>query len=512
MPLYTLYTYIGLEQLRQIQQEKEIVPFIFGKTKECLDANPNIYVDISSLIYLLQVNKENQYSAYVNLLEIIEDTNILVEYTLAADTLDLLPHLFSTHIPFYDEEKLSESENYVYVFKNIRRQIYNYNNEDDLTAIIAYANEHNIPIATFSHASGNLKKEFETLNKSVKLALLDLTSVSYAIEDNKNLIYVVEQLLNAFSNIQTIALTSQIDIILKYFPLYFEGQQGIKDLLPGLGVGDSIDKIPDEIKKITSLSDKELNHFIDNFDYYLIGHNYFKDRFTYNLKNFIRLNKAKEQSVFSLFLFGASGIGKTEVARLIASGLQKDTYLAKINFQNYSSQDALNSLIGSPAGYIGCEHGELSDKVKKSKVGILLCDEFEKATRPVFSFFLELLEEGKFTDSMAREYDLDGYILVFTSNIQNEAEYKKIISPELQTRFDLVCEFQEPSYSEKTKFLDLLLDQAFKKFPEQFSKIQMTEEEKQKLYQFDYSELNALRDIKRVFNNRLMDFFTSKGI
>ncbi len=154
----------------------------------------------------------------------------------------------------------------------------------------------------------------------------------------------------------------------------------------------------------------------------------------------------------------------------------------------------------------------MSDKVKKSKVGIVLCDEFEKTNRPVFSFFLELLEEGKFTDSMAREYDLDGYILVFTSNLQNETEYKKIMPPELQTRFDLVCEFQEPSYHEKTKFLDLLLEQAESKFSEQFSQIQMTSEEKQKLYDFDYSSLNALRDIKRLFNNRLMDFFSTKGL
>jgi ATP-dependent Clp protease ATP-binding subunit ClpA len=122
-----------------------------------------------------------------------------------------------------------------------------------------------------------------------------------------------------------------------------------------------------------------------------------------------------------------------------------------------------------------------------------------------------LLEEGKFTDSMAREYDLDGYILVFTSNLLTEAEYKKIIPPELQTRFDLVCEFQEPSYYDKIKFLDLLLEQAESKFSEQFSQIQMTPEEKQKLYDFDYSSLTALRDIKRIFNNRLMDFFSSKG-
>lgn len=187
-------------------------------------------------------------------------------------------------------------------------------------------------------------------------------------------------------------------------------------------------------------------------------------------------------------------------------------YLAKINFQNYSSQDALNSLIGSPAGYVGCNHGELSEKIQKSKVGVLLCDEFEKTTRPVFSFFLELLEEGRFTDSMAREYDMDGYVIIFTSNLLSEAEYKKVIPPELQTRFDLVCEFEEPTTAEKTAFLDLLLEMAKTKYSEQFAKIEITEDDKKRLYAFDYSSLSALRDIKRVFNNRLMDYFVEKDV
>ena len=172
----------------------------------------------------------------------------------------------------------------------------------------------------------------------------------------------------------------------------------------------------------------------------------------------------------------------------------------------------MNSLIGSPAGYIGCEHGELSEKIKKSKVGVLLCDEFEKTTRPVFSYFLELLEEGKFTDSLSREYDLDGYVIIFTSNIRNESEYKKTIPPELQTRFDLVCEFQPLKYEDKTKFISLLIEKSKLKFSEQFEKFEFTEEDKRYLYNFDYGNIEALREIKKKFNNRLMDLFQSKGI
>ena len=83
---------------------------------------------------------------------------------------------------------------------------------------------------------------------------------------------------------------------------------------------------------------------------------------------------------------------------------------------------------------------------------------------------------------MAREYDLDGYVIIFTSNILSEQDYKKVIPPELQTRFDLVCEFEEPTMTEKTMLLDLLLEKGKTKYPDQFAKIEMTEVEKKVVY------------------------------
>lgn len=514
MEFHTLFTYRNLAELRKIQQEQEVYTFKYGETKNMLDIHPKVCIDISALVYYLQVNKNDIQPAYNNFPETSEDTIIIIKETIAESALELLPFLLYDIKSYFPEEKEERTEQErASTFKPYpRRTIFKYNNAEDLDQIIQYATEQNIPIATFSRANGELRNEFEKINKSTELALLDLTSVSYAIEDNKNLIYALEQLLNSLPNIKVIAQTAQVDVLLKYFPLFFDGQDPVSTLIPDLsGLGDE-DPEENKLAKVTDLSGTSFNDFISTFNHNLIGHSYFKERLKYILKNFILLNKAKEQKVLSIFLFGTSGIGKTEVARLIANGLQNNCYLAKINFQNYSSQDALNSLIGSPAGYIGCEHGELSSKIQKSKVGVLLCDEFEKTTRPVFSFFLELLEEGRFTDSMAREYEMDGYVIIFTSNLQNEAEYKKVIPPELQTRFDLVCEFEAPTLSEKTEFLDLLLEIAKAKYTEQFAKIEMSEEEKKQLYAFDYSDLSSLRDIKRVFNNRLMDYFVDKGI
>lgn len=511
---HTLFTYRNLKELRKIQQEREVFAFIFGETKDVLDSCSDVCIDISALVHMLVTNKNNIEPTYINFSSMAEDTVVIIEAAIAESAMELLPLLFSDYKYYFEEDDAEDSSpEATHESKPYPRQkIYKYNNVQDLDRIIQYAETNDIPIATFSRASGEQRNEFEQFNSSSNMVILDLTSVSYAIENNKALIYALEQFLSITPNVRVVAQTSQIDTLLKYFPLYFDGQEPVCKLLPDLsGLGE---KEPEESKldKVTDLSREDFDTFIDTFNHNLIGHSYFKDRLRYSLKNFILLNKTKDQRVFSIFLFGASGIGKTEVARLIASGLQSDCYLAKINFQNYSSQDALNSLIGSPAGYVGCNHGELSEKIQKSKVGVLLCDEFEKTTRPVFSFFLELLEEGCFTDSMAREYDMDGYVIIFTSNLLSEAEYKKAIPPELQTRFDLVCEFEEPTTTEKTAFLDLLLEMAKTKYSEQFLEIDMTEDEKKQLYAFDYSSLSALRDIKRIFNNRLMDFFEAKGV
>lgn len=510
--MYTIFTYSGIDELRKIQASREIFPFKFVETKELLEYDTSCCIDITALVYFLQTNKADLYAAQMNLEKMDEDTVIIVEESVADYALELFPFLFFDYKDFFEKSaEIEKADIATLACSCERRRLYKYNNADELNIIIVYAKEHDIPIATFSQVNGILRDDFDQFNRSEKLALMDLTSLSYAIEDNKNLIYPLEQILSSFSNLSIIAQTAQVDVLLKYFPLFFDAQEPIKKLLPELSV---MPEVPEKtsVLKVTELSPDKLSAFIEGFNHNLIGHKYFKERLHRALKNFISLNRVKEQKILSIFLFGASGIGKTEVARLFAEGLQENSYLAKINFQNYSSQDALNSLIGSPAGYVGCNHGELSEKIEKSSVGVLLCDEFEKTTRPVFSFFLELLEEGKFTDSMAREYNMDGYIIIFTSNIPNEATYKKVIPPELQTRFDLVCEFEVPTELEKNQFLDLLLEKATQRYAKQFEQIVLTEADKRKLYGFDYSKLTALRDIKRVFNDRLMTFFEEKGV
>lgn len=258
------------------------------------------------------------------------------------------------------------------------------------------------------------------------------------------------------------------------------------------------------VTKITDLNDAELNEFFKIFDERLYGHERFKEEFKNLIKEFRVFNKLGEHKILSLFLMGDSGVGKTEVARSIHKAFGSNSKLAKINFGNYSSQDALNSLIGSPLGYVGSDGGELLKRVNESDVGLILIDEFEKANNAVFNYFLDVLENGKFTNSQANEYDINGYIIVFTSNITKENfDYK--ISPELRSRFDYKGMFNLLTNEDKKKFVHFRVNQIIAKYIECVSPNIPERLHDEIVKQIDVSQYKNMRDL----NKKIKDTFIS---
>ena len=274
-------------------------------------------------------------------------------------------------------------------------------------------------------------------------------------------------------------------------------------------IGDSPKLVEEALAKktIVDLTNDEMSQFLDFINKNLVGHKKFKEELAVRLKSFKLFHKLGEQKVFSIFLMGESGIGKTEVGRLMHKALGSQQGLCKISFGNYSSKDSLNSLIGSPRGYMGSETGELPMKIERSDVGIILIDEFEKADNPVFNFFLDLLEEGKFSDSQSNTYDLSGYLIVFTSNLTPE-NYKKRLSPELRSRFDYVCQFQLLTDKEKKDYMYKRIEVTIKKFEDKLG-VSISKEDKAVLYSIDYTSLNNLRKINRAIKERFAEI--SKG-
>lgn len=297
---------------------------------------------------------------------------------------------------------------------------------------------------------------------------IDISSMVGFVKANDSQLFNFEQLFNSFGeNISFIcdkAYEKDIKYIFRYIFDEFSDVETESD-----EITDEVQEIPatksSSVKKITNLDDAELDLFFSNFDARLYGHERFKEEFKELVTSFRVFNKLGEHKILSLFLMGDSGVGKTEVARTIHKALGSQAKLAKINFGNYSSHDALNSLIGSPLGYIGSDGGELLKRVNESDVGLILIDEFEKADNAVFNYFLDVLENGKIVNSQADEYDVNGYIIVFTSNITKE-NFKSKISPELRSRFDYKGVFNLLTDEDKKKFVHFRVNQIITKYRE----------------------------------------------
>lgn len=257
---------------------------------------------------------------------------------------------------------------------------------------------------------------------------------------------------------------------------------------------------------LRELSEEQLEQLINTFNSKLIGHNHFKSNLAQNLREFRIFNKISEHKILSIFIFGTSGIGKTEVARIMHKLLAPTEKMIKISFGNYSSQGALNSLIGSPRGFIGSEAGELNIKIEKSKSTIILIDEFEKADKSVINFFLELLEEGKYTDMQGIEHDLNGYIIIFTSNLTEENIINNI-PPEFLNRLNYKCKFNFLNEEDKIKYLNIRINDLYDKF-NKYNKIKLTEEDKNILKGINVSEYSSIRDIEQEIKKRFIKFIS----
>ena len=205
-------------------------------------------------------------------------------------------------------------------------------------------------------------------------------------------------------------------------------------------------------RTLASLDERELGEVLSRLSHDLIGQTEFKQAFASQARAFKLFNALGEQPILSLLLLGPSGVGKTEAARILCKAIAPGQPLPKINLGNYSSKDSLNSLIGSPRGYMGSEEGELSRKIDSSGAGVLLVDEFEKAEPAVWNFFLDLLETGSFTDSQGAEHDLQGFTIVFTTNCPRE-ELSDTFPAELLSRFGLKVRFSHLSTEDKRLFI-----------------------------------------------------------
>lgn len=228
------------------------------------------------------------------------------------------------------------------------------------------------------------------------------------------------------------------------------------------------------------------------------------------------------------FLFmGPTGVGKTELARALAQFLfDSEDALVRIDMSEYMEKHAVSRLVGAPPGYVGYEEGgQLSEAIRRRPYSVVLLDEVEKAHRDVFNILLQVLDDGRITDSQGRTVDFRNTVIVMTSNIgsehildlggnddQYELMQKKVTDalrshfrPEFLNRVDDIILFHRLERSELRQIVSIQIKQIEKLLADQKITIELSGSAQDHLAEVGYDPIYGARPLKRAIQRELQN-------
>lgn len=248
----------------------------------------------------------------------------------------------------------------------------------------------------------------------------------------------------------------------------------------------------------------------------------------------------ERRPIGSFIFLGPTGVGKTELARVLAREFFGDeNAMIKIDMSEFSERHTSARLVGAPAGYVGYDDGgQLTDKIRRQPYSLVVFDEIEKAHPEVFNMLLQILEDGVLTDAKGRKIDFSNTIIIMTSNIgaeklQKEAslgfhaenrahikdldalhsqnkekvldELKKMMRPELLNRIDKIIVFRALTKPDVLRIMDLQINELRQRLLKKGLGLQVTPAAKQYLLKHGYDAHNGVRPLRRLIQDTIED-------
>jgi len=229
--------------------------------------------------------------------------------------------------------------------------------------------------------------------------------------------------------------------------------------------------------------------------------------------------KDPNRPIGSFIFLGPTGVGKTEIAKSLAYELFDDErHIIRIDMSEYMESHSVARLIGSPPGYVGYdEGGQLTEAVRRNPYSIVLFDEIEKAHKDVFNILLQILDDGRITDSQGRTVDFKNTIIIMTSNIGSEyilentkdstnlvmTELRHIFKPEFLNRVDEIIIFNSLSKEVVHEIVDKIIEEVASRLTDKKIKLKLTPEAKKFIIENAYDEKYGARPIKRYISRHV---------
>lgn len=298
---------------------------------------------------------------------------------------------------------------------------------------------------------------------------------------------------------------------------------------------ESWTKIP--VQRLTEVEAKKLLNLEERLHNRVIG----QENAVSSVAKAIRRNRAdfkKKKKPASFIFVGPTGVGKTELVRALAVELfESEEALIRLDMSEYMEKHTVSKLIGAPPGYVGYdEGGQLTEKVRRKPYSVILLDEIEKAHPDVFNMLLQVLEDGRATDSHGRTVSFENTVLIMTSNagtslkangigfandsyiaLENKIKdvLKETFRPEFLNRIDEIIIFNELNQEELRQIIDLMLKDVIDEVENKNMNISFSDEVKKFILEKGYDPKYGARPLRRTIQKYIEDELTDlylKGV